>query len=85
MTASWQENYDKPRQCVEKQRHPSADKGPYSQVYGLPRSCTVVTAGPERRQSAKELMPLNVVLEKTPEQPMDSKEIKPVNLKGNQH
>ena len=29
-------------------------------------------------------MPLNVVLEKTPEQPMDSKEIKPVNLKGNQ-
>ena len=44
---------------VLKSRHLSADKGPYSQVYGLPRSCTVVTAGPERRQSAKELMPLN--------------------------
>ena len=28
--------YDKPRQCVEKQRHYSADKGPYSQDYGLP-------------------------------------------------
>ena len=26
---------DKPRQCVEKQRHYSADKGPYSQSYGL--------------------------------------------------
>ena len=36
MVASWQESYDKPRQCVEKQRHYSADKGPYSQGYGLP-------------------------------------------------
>ena len=27
---------DKPRQCVEKQRHHSADKGPYSQGCGLP-------------------------------------------------
>ena len=29
-------------------------------------------------------MPWTVVLEKTPETPLDSKEIKPVNLKGNQ-
>ena len=29
-------------------------------------------------------MLLNVVLEKTPESPLDSKEIKPVNLKGKQ-
>ena len=28
--------YDKARQCVEKQRHYSADKGAYSQDYGLP-------------------------------------------------
>ena len=33
--ASWQESYDKPRQCIEKQRHYSAGKGPYSQDYGL--------------------------------------------------
>ena len=26
--ASWQERDDKSRQCVEKQRHYSADKGP---------------------------------------------------------
>ena len=26
----------KPRQCVEKQRHYPADKGPYSKGYGLP-------------------------------------------------
>ena len=29
--ASWQESYDKPRQCVEKQRHHIDDKGLYSQ------------------------------------------------------
>ena len=35
-TASWRESYDKPRQCVEKQRHHFANIGPYSQGYGLP-------------------------------------------------
>ena len=30
--ASWQERYDKPRQCIEKQRQYSANKGPYSQT-----------------------------------------------------
>ena len=34
--APWRERCDKPRQCVEKQRHYSADKGPYSQGYGPP-------------------------------------------------
>ena len=29
MIASWQESYDKPRQCVEKQRHYPAEKGLY--------------------------------------------------------
>ena len=38
--ASWQESDDKPKQCVEKQRHYSADKGPYSQAYGLPSGHT---------------------------------------------
>ena len=33
--ASWKESYDKPRQCAEKQRHHSVDKGPCSQGYGL--------------------------------------------------
>ena len=27
-------NYDKPRQCIKKQRHHFADKCPYSQTYG---------------------------------------------------
>ena len=33
---SWQESDDKPRQCVEKQRHYFANKGPSSQGYGFP-------------------------------------------------
>ena len=36
MIASWQESYARPRQCAKKQRHYSADKGLYSQGYGLP-------------------------------------------------
>ena len=31
-------SYDKPRQYVKKQRHHFADKGPYSQDYGLSSS-----------------------------------------------
>ena len=37
----------------------------------------------ERRPSTIELMLSNVVLEKALESPLDSKEIKPVNPKGN--
>ena len=33
--ASWKESNGKPSQCVEKQRRYSADKGLYSQGYGL--------------------------------------------------
>ena len=40
--ASWQESCDKPRQCVKKQRHHFANKGPYSRGYGL-SSCHVWT------------------------------------------
>ena len=28
--APWKKSYDKPRQCIKKQRHQFADKGPYS-------------------------------------------------------
>ena len=35
-SCSLEESYDQPRQCVEKRRHYSADKGPYSQGYGFP-------------------------------------------------
>ena len=38
MIAFWQESYNKPRQCAKKQRHPFANKGPYSQSYGFSNS-----------------------------------------------
>ena len=36
--APWTESYDKPRQCIKKQRHHFALKGPSSQSYGFPSS-----------------------------------------------
>ena len=42
--APWKESYDEPRQCIKKQRHHFANKGPYSQVIVFP----VVMYGFER-------------------------------------
>ena len=36
--ASWKESYDKPRQCIKKQRHHFANRDPYSQSYGFSSS-----------------------------------------------
>ena len=33
MLAPWKKSYDKPRQCIKKQRHHFADKGPYIESY----------------------------------------------------
>ena len=35
---SLEESYDKPRQCIQNQRHHFANKGPYSQSYGFSSS-----------------------------------------------
>ena len=35
MLAPWKKSYDKPRQCIEKQRHYFVSKGPCSQSYGF--------------------------------------------------
>ena len=35
MLAPWKKSYDKPRQCIKKQRHHFANKVPYNQNYGL--------------------------------------------------
>ena len=43
-----------------------------------------VRVGPERRLSAEELMLLNCGAREVLESPLDSKEIKAVNPKGNQ-
>ena len=85
MIASWQESNDKPRQYVEKQSHYSADKGPYSQGYGLPSG----HEGLWKLDHKEGRMPKNwclqtVVLKKMPENPLVSKDIKTVNVKGDQ-
>ena len=71
--------------CVEKQRHYPVNKGPHSQGYGLP--CGHVWLWKldckEGRTPKNWGLP-TVVLEKTPESPLDSKEIKPVSLKRDQ-
>ena len=54
MLVPWKESYDKPRQCIRKQRHSL-----YRQRFIKSKlwfSCTDVRAGPERRLSTKELM-----------------------------
>ena len=38
MLAPWTKSYDQPSQHIKKQRHYFADKGPYSQSYGLSSS-----------------------------------------------
>ena len=61
------------------------DKGPYNQSYGF-SSSHVWMGKLDYKESwiPKNWCFLTGVLEKTPESPLDCKEIQPVNLKGNQ-
>ena len=38
LLAPWKKSYDKPRQCIKKQRDHFAGKGPYNQSYGFSSS-----------------------------------------------
>ena len=81
----WKKSYNKPRQHIKKQRHHFANKGPSSQSYGFSSSHVSMW-----ELIHKEIWVLKnwcfwtVVLENTLESPLDCKEIKPVNPKGNQ-
>ena len=85
MIPSWKESYDKPRQYVEKQRDYSADKGPCSQGSGLPSGrVRLWELDHKEGRMPKNRCLWTVVLEKTSESLLDSKEIKPITLKGAQ-
>ena len=85
MIASWQESYDKPRQCIEKQSHYFVNEDPNNQGYGLPSGHVQLWELNHKEGKAPKNWCLQIVVpEKTPESLLDSKEIKPVNLKGNQ-
>ena len=57
--ASWNESSDKPRHCIQKQRHHFADKGPYSQSYGFPVVMYTCESWTIKKLSTEELMLLN--------------------------
>ena len=85
MLAPWKKSYNKPRQHIKKQRHYFANKDPYSQSCDFSSSCVWMweldhTEG----WTPKNWCFRTVVLEKTLESPLDCKEIRPVNPKGNQ-
>ena len=85
MLAPWKKSKDKPRQCIEKQRHYFAVKGPSSQSDGFPSSHVWMWELDHKEGWApKNWCFWTVVSKKTPESPLDCKEIKPVNPKGNQ-
>ena len=71
---------------IKKQRHHFANKGPYSQSYVFFSRSHVWMwkVGHKEGWAPKNWCFQTVVLEKTLESPLDNKEIKPVNPKGNQ-
>ena len=85
MIASWQESHDKPRQCVEKQRHQFADKCWYSQGYDLSSSHVWMWELDHKEGWApKNWCFRTVMLKKTLKSPLACKEIESVNPKGYQ-
>ena len=78
-------SYDKPRGHIKKQRHHFADKGLYRQSHGLSSSHVWMwELDTKENWALKNWCFWTVMLEKTLESPLDCKEIKPVNPKGNQ-
>ena len=82
--ALWKKSYDQPRQHVKKERHYFADKGLSSQSYGFSSSQVWMWEFDYKESWApKNWCFWMVMLEKSLESPLDSKEIKPANPKGN--
>ena len=85
MRAPWKKCYDQPRQHIKKQRHYFANKGLSSQSYGFSNSHVWMWELDYKESWAqKNWCFWTVVLERTLESPLDSKEIQPVPPKGNQ-
>ena len=85
MLTPWKESYDQPRQHIKKQRHYFVHKGLSSQSYGFSSSHGWMWELKCKESCAtKNWCFWTVVLEKTPESPLDCKEIQLVHPKGNQ-
>ena len=85
MLEPWKKSYDQPRQYIKKQRYYFTNKGLSSQSYGFSSSHVWMwELDCEESWVLKNWCFWTVVLEKTLESPLDSKEIRPVHPKGNQ-
>ena len=83
--APWNKSYDQPTQHIKKQRHYFANKGPSGQGYGFSSGhIWMWELDCEESWALKNWCFWTVVLEKTLETPLDSKEIQPVHPKGDQ-
>ena len=85
MLACWKESYDKPRQCIKKQRHHFADKGLYTQSFGFSVVMYRCESWAIKEAEHQRIDTFKLWCWKSLESPLDYKEIKPVNPKGNQH
>ena len=85
MFAPWKKSYDQPRQHIKKQRNYFANKGPSSQSYGFSNSHVWMWELDYKESwGPKNWCFWTVLLKKTLENPLDSKEIQPVHPKGDQ-
>ena len=84
MLAPWKESYDKSRQHIKKRRHHFANKGLYSQSYGLSSSHVQMwELDYKEGWASKNWCFQSVILEKTLKESLGQQGIKPVNSKGN--
>ena len=85
MLTPWKKNYDQPRQHIKKQRRYFADKGPYSQSYGLSSSHVWMSElDSKERWVQKNWCFWTVVLANTLESLLDWRNIQAVHPKWNQ-
>ena len=85
MLVPWKKSYDQPTQHIQKQRRYFANRSPSSQSYAFSNSHVWMWELDYKESWAlRNWCFWTVVLEKTPESPLDCKEIKPVHPKGNQ-
>ena len=81
----WKKSYVKFRQCIKKQRHHFADKGPHCQSYGFSSSHAPMRESDHEEGWAPKNWCFQIVaLENTLESPLNCKEINPINPIGNQ-
>ena len=83
MLAPWKKSDDKPKQHIKKLRHHFVDKGHIVKVIAFPIVMYRCESWNIKKAEHLKTDAFELVLDKTLESPLDSKEIKPVNPKGN--